>query len=142
MPDAGIAVNGSPKDQEREVLKCELMEKYGWYDKGSKSWSVAYNSSIFSAAGLSTISAVVLKVMSNNVLAQKISTLCASAAALLTTFIAGGGFARKWKANRLARGKIRQLFIDLEDPKADLSAIRTQLKKIMEEEDEAIVGPE
>lgn len=124
---------------ERKQLREQLLKKYEWYDKGTRAWSSAYNVSLFLSAGLSTTAAVVLKVLSNQ-RAQNISTICAAVAALLTTYIAGGGFGRKWKANRLARSSIAQLLIDIDDPKADLAQIRLRLKATMQTEDEGIIG--
>jgi hypothetical protein len=142
MPDSGLVVKGTAEEQERAVLKSQLDKKYGWYQTGTKWWSIAYNGSIYSSAALSAVAAVVPQLMDNGKSAKTVSTICAGMAALLTTYIAGGGFGRKWKANRLARGKITQLYIDLEDPNVALSAIRTQLKHTVQAEDDGIVGPD
>jgi len=61
-------------------------------------------------------------------------------AALLGTFAASGGFERKWRANRISRGKIEELRIDLTADSADAKAVRERFKAIIEAQGQAIAG--
>jgi hypothetical protein len=71
---------------------------------------------------------------------QHDAATASSVAALLGTIAASGGFERKWRANRISRGRIEELQIDLTDDSADAKSVRERLKSIMAAEDEAIVG--
>ena len=96
---------------------------------------------LYVSSALSAAAAVMLKIEVAKAYANDASAICAAVAALLTTLIAGGGFSRKWRTNRIARGKISQLLIDVDDPGSDLGKIRNQLKQVINDEDEAIIGP-
>lgn len=61
-------------------------------------------------------------------------------AALLTAIAAASGFSRKWQANRISRGKIEQLQIDMSEPGVDLKQVRKELKDIIAKHDEKIVA--
>jgi len=56
------------------------------------------------------------------------------------TLAAAGGFQRKWKSNRISRGKLDLLLLDLSDPASDAKDIRNQLKCIITDHDRAIVA--
>ncbi len=64
----------------------------------------------------------------------------AAAATLVTTLAASGGFGRKWQANRRSRGRMDQVKIDFSNPKADPEKIREELKNIIKEHDDSIIG--
>ncbi|CUS36285.1 exported hypothetical protein [Candidatus Nitrospira nitrificans] len=64
----------------------------------------------------------------------------AAAATLVTTFAASGGFGRKWQANRRSRGRIDQVKIDFSSPNADAQKIREDLKAIIKQHDDSIIG--
>jgi len=69
-----------------------------------------------------------------------VSALLAAVGTLVTAVTAFAGFERKWRANRLSRGRMNQLRIDLMDPAADLAAIRSGLKAVLEAEDREVLG--
>ena len=47
---------------------------------------------------------------------------------------------RKWQSNRVSRGRIDRLKIELSDPNVDAGRIRLELDDIIKKHDEAIVG--
>ena len=127
---------------DRDHVKDLIDERYQQYDNGTKAWSFAYNTCLMGAAALSAASAVIVKV---TFLTQQHATdtaaICSSLAALFSTLIAGGGFARKWRANRIARSKTSQLQIDVLNPAIQVDDLTKSLKQIIEEQDVGIVGP-
>jgi hypothetical protein len=135
-----LAQNTAPM-QPRDKLQEDLEVRLKMYNQGSKLWSAAYHTLLYSSATLSTAAAMLVKMTSFKDHAQDISAVLAAVSALFSTYIAGGGFSRKWRANRIARGKISQLLIDISDPSCDLAQLRLQLKQVIQEEDEGIVGP-
>lgn len=137
---ANAEIQNTDATQYRADVAKELEDRYKFYDTGSKLWSAGYHILLYSSAALSTAAAAVLKITSFKDHAQDVSATFAAVSALFTTYIAGGGFSRKWRANRIARGKISQLLIDVKDPTTDLGQIRLQLKQVIQEEDEGIVG--
>ncbi len=129
------------EDARPEKLRKDIEDYFGRYDRGTKAWITGYNVLIYSSATFSALAAVVLKTeFLKPPHAADISAALAALAALFSTYIAAGGFARKWRANRIARGKINQLKIDLEDPAVSTTKIRDSLKEIIKEEDEGIIG--
>ena len=127
---------------ERGLLAKQLNEKYCWYDKGSRWWSTAHHSSLYFGAAFSATAALLLKLdfMKAWPYTTDLAAAIAAVAALLGTFAASGGFDRKWRANRMSRGKIEELRIDLMDPDADLKSLRERFKAIIEAHDQAIAG--
>ena len=126
----------------RAELTKQLDEKYCWYDKGSRWWSTAHHSSLYLGAAFSGIAALLLKLdfLKDWSHTTDLAAAIAAAAALLGTFAASGGFDRKWRANRISRGRIEELRIDLTDPDVDLKSVRDRLKSIIEAHDQAIAG--
>ena len=126
-----------------EALKDLLYRRRRWYDRGSRLWSTAHHGSLFLAAVLSAASALTLKL---DTLARwpertDLAATLSALAALLGTLAAGGGFQRKWQANRQARGKLDQLIIDQANG-ADANKVGEALKGIIEHEDKSILGLE
>lgn len=64
----------------------------------------------------------------------------AGVATLLTSVASLGGFGRKWRSARLARGALESLRWDLEKDDADLGGILDKLKRINEGHDLFVVG--
>lgn len=125
----------------RRELTLEVDKYYRRFDTGCRWWSTAHHGSLFLAALLSVAAALLLKLESLQELQTRadIAAILAAVAGLLGTIAATGGFQRKWRANRLSRGRISQLQIDLTDAGADLTAIRAELKSILTAHDNSIV---
>lgn len=132
-------------DEEKAFLESEIVRQYRWYNRGSRLWSSVHHWSLAGSALLSAFATLVLK-------SEWISTLIVAypndvaagltaAATLVTTFAASGGFGRKWQANRRSRGRIDQIKIDFSSPDADSQKIRDDLKQVIKEHDDAIIGP-
>jgi hypothetical protein len=68
------------------------------------------------------------------------SYILAFCAAALSALAATGGFDRKWRANRLSRGRLDELRIDFMDSNADLRIIRERLKNIIRMHDQEVLG--
>jgi hypothetical protein len=129
---------------ERKLLESEVERQYKWYDFGSHFWSFSHHAALFTAAILSAASALILKINPNTSnfgdVNVNISASFSAVAALTATLTAAGGFSRKWQANRISRGSINELRIDLTDPDCDPVKIRNTLKCIIEKHDRTILG--
>ena len=134
-------------DDERVKLQPILTEKFRFFNRGSKAWSGLYNWTLAASALFSGAAVIVLKVeffkahfnLTDNDL-KDIGAVVAAIATLITTVSAGGGFGRKWQANRVSRGRIERLQIEFDAPDADGKTIRTELEDILQKHDEAIIG--
>src|SRR6476620_5804529 len=141
VQDAPMTMN----DDERKFLSDQIAEKFAWFNRGSRNWSFVFNWSLAAAALLSAAAAIVLKITLLQEYigadgAKDIAACAAAAATVITALAAGGGFGRKWQANRVSRGRIERLRICLSDPEADAKKIRSELADIIQKHDEAIIG--
>ena len=132
-------------EDERQFLSKEIAEKWAWFNRGSRNWSFVFNWSLAASAFLSAVAASVLKISYLQQYlwsggAEDIAAGSAALATLITALAAGGGFGRKWQANRVSRGRTERLRIVLSDPEADATAVRRELVDIIQKHDEAIVG--
>lgn len=140
LPRPGTAADRG--SEEYRALVNTVERQYRWYDRGSRMWSSVHHGSLFLSAILSAAAALVLKLESAVPQASRNDTaaMLATGAALAATLAAAGGFSRKWRSNRISRGRLEQVRIDLTDPQCDLSAVRGTLKEIVAEHDRQIVG--
>lgn len=131
-------------EDERAFLEGEINRQYQWYNRGSKLWSAVHHWSLAVSALLSALATLVLKsewVKTFVVTYQDdVAAGLAAAATLVTTLVASGGFGRKWQANRRSRGRLDQVKIDFSSPQADPQKIREDLKAIIEQHDDSIIG--
>lgn len=131
-------------EDERKFLLDEINKKHRLYNIGSKMWSSAHHWVLGFSAILSAAATFILKsewVASwqfnfKNDLAAGASAL----ATLVTAIAAAAGFSRKWQANRISRGRVEQLQLDMSDPDVDLKQIRKEFKEIIAKHDEKIIG--
>ncbi|WAK01350.1 hypothetical protein [Methylobacter sp. YRD-M1] len=132
-------------DEEKAFLESEIARQYRWYNKGSRLWSSVHHWSLAVSALLSAFATLVLKSewIKTLIVAYRedVAAGLTAAATLVTTLAASGGFGRKWQANRRSRGRIDQIKIDFSSPDADSQKIRDDLKQVMKEHDDAIIGP-
>ena len=121
---------------------AELERWYKWYNWGCHFWSSLHHGSLYGAAVFSAASALVLKLDSLKDLSTRsdVGAALATVAALTATLAAAGGFRRKWQSNRISRGLISELRIDLTDPTSNSTEIRKSLKRIIDQHDRAIIG--
>jgi hypothetical protein len=126
-----------------EQLRSEIARRRKDHYTGQRWWSFAHHTTTFGAAILSVVVALVapLKDWPLSFIGKDIFIVITSMiAAILAALSARGGFERKWIANRLTRSKLDILQIDLLDDRADASAIKESLKRIVTEHDTAIVS--
>ncbi len=75
--------------------------------------------SLFGGAGLSFLTTVLVLIDAGKVP----EGMVAGAATLLTSIASLGGFARKWRSARLARGQLEGLRWDIQKDNADLASV-------------------
>lgn len=126
---------------ERAILMDLMRQLYRKYNYGARCWSLLHHSFVCLAVLLSTSSAVILKSgwLEVSTRTDLVATLSALAA-MITALSAGFGFQRKWEANRLSRGRIQQMEVDLTDQNADATHIRKELKHIIGEQNVVVIG--
>ena len=109
----------------------------------TRSWSFVLNATRFSAAALSAAAAAVLQLKTipwSEATRADVAAVLAAAATLLGVLSALGSFERKWRANRLMKGSLAELNIQMTDPSCDLGAIRKQLIEITRLRNLEIIG--
>ncbi|HLH36139.1 MAG TPA: hypothetical protein VKX41_15820 [Alloacidobacterium sp.] len=139
-PQPGANPQSAEAIAARKALQTQIEKQQAIYNLGTVAWSAIYNSCLIGAAILSAAAAIVVKVDAWKAFAVDTAAICAGLSALLNSLNLGGGFDRKWRANRAARSKIKQLLVDISDPTSDMPTIRSQFKQIVNDEDIAIMG--
>ena len=131
--------NQEKQDFQKRVAR-DLSDATLW----TKLWSAVHHSFVFGGAILSALAAIVLQLDLNvsEISKTDLATLIAGAAALVSTIAASGGFARKWRTNRLIKIRLIQLEIDLLNPEVESANIRQDLKDITQLRYDGIVGLE
>lgn len=133
------------KEEEKPFLEGEINRQYRWYNMGSRVWSAVHHWSLAVSAFLSAAATLVLKSDWIKTLGETylndVAAGLAATATVITTLAATGGFGRKWQANRRSRGQIEQIKIDFSSPEADSQKTRDELKRVIKEHDETIIGP-
>jgi len=112
-------------------------------NRWTKLWSLLHHGFVFGAATLSGGAALVLQLKSIDVqppVRSDVATVLAAASSLIGIISVSGGFATKWRANRMTKGTLEQVQIDLMDPACDLADIRKRLKEMKQVHHLAIVG--
>jgi hypothetical protein len=71
-----------------------------------------------------------------------LGTVFATLASLIGVISVSGGFARRWRANRMTKAALEQIEIDLMDPNCDPGKIRAELAEMKRIHHLAIVGDE
>lgn len=131
-------------EEERAFLESEITRQYQWYNRGSKLWSAVHHWSLAVSALLSALATLVLKsewIKTFVVTCRDdVAAGLAAAATLVTTLAASGGFGRKWQANRRSRGRMDQIKIDFSNRQVDPQKIREDLKEVIREHDDWVIG--
>ena len=123
----------------QRILDSTLLDADRW----TKLWSLTHHGFMFGAAIFSGLAALVLQIKSLPIgvdARTDIGSGLAFLATIIGTISASGGFARKWRANRVAKGALERLSIDFSDSTCHLPDIRARLKAINEQRNEEIVG--
>ena len=126
---------------ERAELIRQVKAQLQWCNRGSRSFSFLHHGSLGTSSVLSAAAAVVAKLSSVPEAQRGDWTAClAGGAALMATLAVGGGFERKWRTNRVNRGRCQSLLILLSVADGDLTPIRAELLRVMADQDQEIVG--
>jgi hypothetical protein len=131
------------RDSQRIDLLIEVDKWRRRWIYGQEAWSFAYHVTLFGAALLSLAAGFVVQLKSpifSPTANETLATILAFVAAAFNGVSAVGGFEMKWRANRLSRGRIEDLKLDLKDPDADLRGARNRLKAIRRAHDLEILG--
>jgi len=124
-----------------KVVHAQLKQWVRW----TRMWSVAHHGSLFLAALLSAAAALVLQLKSITWSADTkadAAAVLAASAAVLGGISSAGGFARKWRTNRLTRSKLEQLNLYLMDPDCDLKMVERELVEMVKVHNEGILSGE
>ena len=108
------------------------------FKKGQQWWSVAHHGALFSSIACSIGAGAVLELGKDH--QTGFAMVLTSLAAALTGIAASGGFARKWRSNRLSRSRLDILLIDIQIDSADIGSLTGRLKGILSAHDIEIVG--
>lgn len=129
-------------NQEKHDLQEHVSKDLSDADLWTKLWSAVHHTFLFGGAVLSAIAAIILQldITISEITATNLATLIAGAAALTSTIAGSGGFARKWRTNRLIKVRLTQLEIDLMNPDVASANIRQDLKDIAQLRYDGIVG--
>lgn len=122
--DGGIVLTSEGKQK----FEARLNERSEWFGKGRRQWSFAHHSTLYISIISSAAAAIIpqLQGFSNEALQKNLTSILAGLAALLISLGTSGGFGRKWRANRISKGKTEQLkgeLIAREPTSADLDRL-------------------
>ena len=124
---------------ERAALETELMKHYAWYNRGTLLWSTAHHVTLFLVPILAATATVLLKTQWVD---PNIQVVLTTVATVLASISASQGFAKKWQTNRLSRGRIEQIMVEMTDPRVDIAAVRQQLLEIIRQHEEGVLTAE
>jgi hypothetical protein len=130
-------------EDERTALREEIAHWCRRWRGGQMAWSFAHHISLFGATVVSITTGFILQLdqdLFGHLSNKTVSTLLALGAAVLSGMAAVGGFERKWRANRLSRGRLDELRIDFMDERHDLGNARKRLKAMIRLHDQEILG--
>lgn len=123
---------------EKSALKEHCEKWQSRYFQGQKAWSAVHHISVFGSVVCSIAAGALIQADQYKITA---TTLTAIAAAL-TGMAAAGGFARKWRSNRMSRSRIDGILLDLEDDSCDVRELAGQLKTVIYQHDLEVVMPD
>lgn len=99
------------KDPERALVARAIWENYLETRANASRWSGVYWGFTFTAAAMSALAALVLKLetlIRNEGAKKDVAALLSVVAALLMTISTSGDFQRKWQANRIAAAELER----------------------------------
>lgn len=121
-------MSGNEREEIVRYVIAELRAENMW----TKLWSALHHGFTFSAIILSAAAALILQLESvgmEDATRTDVAAVLAAAASLIGIISTSGGFARKWRANRITKGTLEQIQIELLNPECDLDQVRAGLKK-------------
>jgi hypothetical protein len=129
------------KSELRAYVISLLRDEARW----TRAWSALYHGFLFGAAILSAAAALTLQLKTIPLVEQSradLATIFSALASLIGVVSVSGGFARKWRANRMTKAALEQIEIELMDPSCDPGKIRSKLAEMKRIHHLAIVGDE
>lgn len=131
----------SKEQTPRQALEADLRKVRSSYNLGSRLWSFCHHFTTFGAAVLAVLTTVASQQEGwGDIPKDDLIVYLGGATALLASLAAVGGFQRKWVANRLDRGRVHSLLLDVRGENPDLARIRAELKRTVERHDLEVLG--
>ena len=99
------------KDQDRALVAGAIWDNYRETRANASRWSGIYWGFTFTAAALSALAALILKLetlITSEAAKKDIAAVLSIIAALLITISTSGDFQRKWQANRIAAAELER----------------------------------
>ena len=126
----------------REKLIREVVEQENKARNRVKRWNLNYFATLFGSIVLASVAALLPKMetLSDGFLKRDLPSICAGAAALLSTLMHAGNFDRRWRASRMRKARIHELRIKLMDPAIDLAAAQLEMTQLIRAYHEAVFG--
>lgn len=129
------------QQQQIDSFKTELNKWQTWFSRGTKQWGFAYHFCLYGTVILTLLVGFLTQIGVDAFYSDKKFIAALSfLATLFSTLIAKGGFDRKWRINRINKGKIDNLNLDLLEDNADYKKALDELKKIITEHNLVIIG--
>ena len=127
--------------EQTQKFESRLNERSEWYGKGRRQWSFAHHSTLYISVISSAAAAIIpqLQGFTNEALQKNLTSILAGLAAVLISLGTAGNFGRKWRANRISKGKAEQLEGELIG-RAPTSADINRLGQIELDHDKALLG--
>lgn len=132
----------APEPSFREQLIREVVEQENKARRRVTRWSFSYYATLFGSVVLASLAALLPKLESLDYGFTKrdLPSICAGAAALLSTLMHAGNFDRRWRASRLRKARTHELRIKLMDPAIDLTAAQLEMTHLIRAYHEAVFG--
>jgi len=130
-------------DDTRVVLKQYVAAQLRGQILWTKLWSLLHHGFVFGAVILSAAAALVLQLKSILLTTEQrsdIATVLTAIASVVGVISVSGAFAQKWRTNRLTKGTLEQIEIDLMDPNCDYRKLLEELKEMKRIHHLAIAG--
>lgn len=133
------------KNAEQALVAKAILDNYQETRQNASRWSGVYWGFTFTAAILSALAALVLKLESplfkTEAAKKDVAALFSVTAALLITLSTSGDFQRKWQANRLAAAELERVGYEfLEKDGANARSYLAQIGQILERRHLSILG--
>jgi hypothetical protein len=136
-----VMADQTERSELRAYVVSELRNEARW----TRAWSALYHCFLYGAAILSAAAALTLQLKTITLTEGSradLATGLAALASLIGVISVSGGFARKWRANRMTKAALEQMEIELMDPNCDPGKIRAKLGEMKRIHHLTIVGDE
>jgi hypothetical protein len=138
MSDRAITRSTQNYEKEREFLKKLVDRKIWYYRFAAQAWSILHHGSIFSAAILSALSALLQYRKAPGY--EDMAAAFAAIASLLGVLSVTGNFPAKWRANRITKAAMEVMQIRLSSTTCNLDKASKDIEDIITTHVNAIVS--